>query len=153
MAFDLSAFDLDDRAALLVLVTQAAGIGAQGHGSMRPAVQSVEVGVPDHRIRCNTCGRWMRFTPTEKTPARRRPSPHAGHCTDCAVEHTVTCVGRCANAPIGHDQRRRCARSIILLTAKDDKGNTRCIVCKRTLRTYDGPDPIPDAGVGKESER
>lgn len=38
----------------------------------------------DFRVRCYGCKRYMRFTPSPpKSPATRRPSPHANRCTDC----------------------------------------------------------------------
>lgn len=37
----------------------------------------------DYRAKCSGCGRWMRFLPTEKSPATRRDAPHAAHCTEC----------------------------------------------------------------------
>lgn len=37
----------------------------------------------DYRTKCWKCQRWMRYSPTEKTPATRRPPPHASACTDC----------------------------------------------------------------------
>lgn len=37
----------------------------------------------DYRTKCWKCQRWMRYSPTEKSPATRRPAPHAGSCTDC----------------------------------------------------------------------
>jgi hypothetical protein len=35
------------------------------------------------RSRCLVCKRWMVDEPTDNAPARRRPAPHAGRCTDC----------------------------------------------------------------------
>jgi len=37
----------------------------------------------DIRTKCRKCGRWMRFHPTPKTPAKRSEAPNAGTCTDC----------------------------------------------------------------------
>lgn len=39
----------------------------------------------DHRVKCALCNRFMRYSPTEKTPARRRHPPHAGTCTECPI--------------------------------------------------------------------
>lgn len=38
----------------------------------------------DVRCKCSGCGRWMKSgKPTKKTPATRRPGPHAARCLDC----------------------------------------------------------------------
>lgn len=39
----------------------------------------------DARVKCALCNRFMRYNPTAKTPARRRPPPHAGTCTECPI--------------------------------------------------------------------
>lgn len=39
----------------------------------------------DFRVKCALCQRWMRYKPTEKTPATRREPPDAGTCTDCPI--------------------------------------------------------------------
>lgn len=42
----------------------------------------------DYRVKCSCCRRWMRSgDATEKTPAKRRPAPHAGRCTECPANH------------------------------------------------------------------
>jgi hypothetical protein len=58
----------------------------------------------DPRMRCLLCGRWMRYHPTDKSPATRRPPPNAARCTDCMEpcrhcgardrqEHRSFCIG------------------------------------------------------------
>jgi len=39
----------------------------------------------DYRVKCAHCCRFMRYEPTAKTPARRRPAPHATTCTECPI--------------------------------------------------------------------
>lgn len=45
--------------------------------------------VKDYRIRCYDCGRWMRWKPTAKTPAKRAPVPRVARCVDCALAHAL----------------------------------------------------------------
>jgi len=40
----------------------------------------------DIRTKCRKCGRWMRFHPTPKTPAKRAEAPNAGTCVDCLAK-------------------------------------------------------------------
>jgi hypothetical protein len=58
----------------------------------------------DPRMRCHVCGRWMRYHPTDASPARRRPPPNAARCIDCrkpcrhcgarhGQEHRGSCLG------------------------------------------------------------
>lgn len=39
----------------------------------------------DFRIKCHSCGRWMRHHPTKKTPLKRRSKPVAGCCVECPL--------------------------------------------------------------------
>jgi hypothetical protein len=43
----------------------------------------------DSRVKCALCNRFMRYTPTEKTPARRRSPPNAATCTECPILKTT----------------------------------------------------------------
>lgn len=43
----------------------------------------------DYRVKCAWCKRFMRYNPTEATPARRRPPPNAGTCTECPIMKTT----------------------------------------------------------------
>lgn len=52
-------------------------------GPHKGELQVVLVLMKDSRVKCSLCGRWMRYHPTEKTPATRRPAPHAATCTGC----------------------------------------------------------------------
>lgn len=58
----------------------------------------------DHRVRCAVCHRWMRYSPTDASPARRRPPPSASRCVDCrrpcrhcgarhGTPHRESCLG------------------------------------------------------------
>jgi hypothetical protein len=46
-------------------------------------IDHAHYGRRDHRMRCIGCGRWMRYHPTDASPARRRPPPNAARCVDC----------------------------------------------------------------------
>ena len=45
----------------------------------------------DYRLKCSVCYRWMQHVPKAKGVTQvRRPSPHAGTCTECPVKGDKT---------------------------------------------------------------